>query len=121
MAPMRASASGSPGRVVVGIQVRVQGVGLEHHRHVPPGRRQIVHDPPADADAAPAQRLQAGDQPQQGALPAAAGPEHDHHLAVGDPEAQVGDRRRAVGVHPGDVVEQNLGHAGTTIAAGLPS
>ena len=41
------------GHVLVDRHVRVERVGLEHHRDLALGRRQLVDAPPADPDARP--------------------------------------------------------------------
>jgi hypothetical protein len=96
--------------VVRGRQMRVEGTGLEHHGDVALRRLDIVDHPATDADTAGAERLEAGDHMQQGALAAPARAEDHHQLAVADVQGQVRDRHCAVRVHPRNVVEQDLGH-----------
>ena len=57
--------------VVGHAQVRVEGVALEHHRHIPLGGPQPAHGPLAHVDLAGGGGLQTRQQPQQGALAAA--------------------------------------------------
>src|SRR3954463_5198895 len=77
------------GDVVVDRHVRIERVGLEHHRHTPVGRFQICHVPAADADAALGDVLQPGDGPQQRGFSAARGADKDHELAVFDVQPDV--------------------------------
>src|SRR3954452_13412556 len=88
----------------------VQGTGLEHHRHVAPGRLDVVDHPTPDAYAAAAERFEAGDQSQYGALATPARAQDHHELAVANVQGQVRDRRGAVRVYPRDVVEHDIGH-----------
>ena len=65
----------------------------------------------ADEDAAGADGLEAGDQPQEGGLAATRGADEDHELAVGDVEADV--------VHRGDVRSEHLRDAFQTDAVAV--
>ena len=106
--------------VLGGGQVRVEGGGLEHHGHVALAGGQMVDHPAADADGAAAERVEAGDQPEDGALAAAARADDDQQLGVADVQAQVRDGRGAVWEHPGDIVEQDVGHAAATTTRPVP-
>ncbi len=66
--------------VVVDGHVRVERVGLEHHRDAALGRRQVVDDLVADQQLARGDVLEPGDQAQQGGLAAARGADEDHEL-----------------------------------------
>ena len=70
--------------------VRVQGVVLEDHRHVPGARLEVVGQLAADVHLAVGQVLEAGDDLEQGALAAARWPQQDDELARFDVEV---DRR----------------------------
>ena len=105
-------AHGQPeAEVLGGGEVGVEGGGLEHHGHVALARGQVVDHPAADADGAAAEGVKAGDQSQDGALAAAAGADDHHQLGVADMQAQVRDGLGAVWEHPGDIIEQDIGHA----------
>ena len=80
--------------------MRVKGTGLEDHGNVALGRLDVVHHPATDADTAAAERFKAGDQPQDGALAAAARADDHHPFAVTNVQGQVRDRRCAVRIHP---------------------
>ena len=66
------------------------------------------------------QRVEAGDQAQDRALAAAAGADDHQQLAVADVQGQVRDGRAAVGEHPGDIIEQDVGHAAATTTRPVP-
>src|SRR5664279_6500906 len=70
------------GDVVGDRHVRIKGVVLEDHRHVPGGGRQAGHVAAADADLAGVRRLQARDRAQQGGLAAAGWTEQGEELPV---------------------------------------
>ncbi len=90
--------------------VRVERVGLEHHRDVAVLGRLLVHPLAADAQLARRDILQPGNHVQRGGLSAAGRADQDDELAVGDGERQVLHGRRAVGVTLGHLVQHNLGH-----------
>jgi hypothetical protein len=79
------------GDVVEHGQVREDRVALEHHRQVALARRQVGDVGVADAHPAAVGVLQAGQQPQQRRLAAAAGPQQHHELAVGDLQVDIVD------------------------------
>ncbi len=64
--------------------MRIERVGLEHHRKPAPCRRQLGGVPAVDDDLAIADVLQSRDQPQKRGLAAARGADEDDKLAVGD-------------------------------------
>ncbi|EAR50929.1 hypothetical protein OG2516_13691 [Oceanicola granulosus HTCC2516] len=69
--------------------VRVERVGLEHHRDVAVARGDVVHPPPADGELARTDRLEAGDHAQQGGLAAARRPDQHDELPVRHLEVDV--------------------------------
>ena len=79
-------------QVVPGLQVRVEGVELEHHGDVALGGPQVVDQRAADADVARRLPLQAGHGPQRGRLAATRGSQHHEQLAVVDGQVHVLDR-----------------------------
>ena len=85
------------GDVVVDGQVRIERVALEDHRDVAVARRDLVHDPVADADLALGDLLEAGHHPERGRLPAARRADENHELAVLCIQREVGDGPRPVG------------------------
>src|SRR5690606_34184844 len=95
--------------VVVDAHVRVEGVVLEHHGDVALGRLEPVHHPAADGDLARGDRLQAGDHPEQGGLPAARRPEDHDELAIGHVHGDPVDHLH-VAVALLDVAKAELGH-----------
>ncbi len=76
--------------------VGVEGVALEHHRHVALFRLDIVHRHATDRHGSAGGRLEAGDHAQQGALATPRGPQQHHELAVGDVEGDAVDCGDAV-------------------------
>jgi hypothetical protein len=72
--------------------VRVEGVGLEHHRHVALVRRQIGDVRPVE-QARGRRLLEPGDHPQRRRLAAAGGAEQHHELAMRDREVERIHRR----------------------------
>jgi hypothetical protein len=115
-------AKGQPETEVVrGRQMRVKGTCFKDHGHVAPGRFDVVDHPAAEADIAAAERLKAGEQPQNGALAAPARADDHHQLAVPNVQGQVRDRRRAIRVHPRDVVQQDIGHTAQPPPNAAPS
>ena len=90
------------------VEMRVEGVALEHHGDAAPGRRQVVDDLPADADVPRGLGLEPGDDPQQGGLAAAGSAEQHDEFAIGDVEV---DALQHVGLAEGlaDLVDLELG------------
>jgi len=72
--------------------VREDRVALEDHRDAALAHGQVGHVAAAEVDASPVHLLQPGDAAQQGGLAAAARPQQDDELAVGDDQAHVLDR-----------------------------
>ncbi len=70
------------GHVLAHAHVRVQGVGLKHHRQVTLGRADFGNVPAIQFDGAVTDFFQAGDQPQQRGLATARRADEDHELAV---------------------------------------
>ncbi|KAG1255290.1 hypothetical protein G6F65_016700 [Rhizopus arrhizus] len=89
--------------------VRIQRDALEHHGHVAPVGRHLVHAPVGDADLTARGRVQPGDHVQRGGLAAAGRPEQHHELAVADVQVQ-----RAHGLEVGigllDALQGYAGH-----------
>ena len=72
------------GQIVAHGQMGIEGILLEHHRHIAL-RRGVVDDRgPADADIALVGTLQPGNQAQGGGLAGPGGAEEDHEGTVGD-------------------------------------
>jgi hypothetical protein len=71
------------------VQVREQGIGLEHHRDAPPCRRQPGHIDAVDEDLAGHRNVEPGDQPQGGGLAASRRTEEDDEAARRRNEADV--------------------------------
>ena len=77
-------------------QVRIERVGLEHHRDVARVRRQALHRRAIDRDAAGALGLEPGDDAQQCGFPAARGAQDGDELARPDVEVDaIEDNRLA--------------------------
>ena len=68
------------------VTLREELVVLEHQPHPAPVRGHPRLVPPVERHPPGVQGLQSGHGPQQGGLAAAAGPEHAHHLVLGDIE-----------------------------------
>src|SRR2546430_10281837 len=79
-------------------EVRVQRVGLEHHRDVARSGVETGDVAPADQDFATAGLLEPGDATERRGLAAARRPEQHEGLAVPHVERQVLQRRPAVGM-----------------------
>ena len=79
--------------VVVHGHVRIERVGLEHHRDVPVLRCDVVDDAVADQDPPVRHSLETGEHAQCSALAAAGRTDEDHELAVTDLEHEVVDGR----------------------------
>ena len=98
--------------------VRVERVGLEHHRDVAVLGRLLVDPLAADAQLAGGDVLQPGDHVQRGGLPAAGRPDQDHELAVGDLEVDLVARPTAPsGYRLVTLVENDLGHRAQPLTA----
>jgi hypothetical protein len=98
------------GDVVQHRHVRVQGVVLEHHGHLPPARLDPGHVAPADLDGARGRGLQPGDGPQQGGLAAARRAEQGEELPVLDAQVEAVDRPHPSGELLDQRAEHDLGH-----------
>ena len=68
--------------------MRIQRVGLEHHRQPALGRRIAVASAPSISIAVPGDILQPGDQAQQRRLAATRRPDEDDELAILDLQIQ---------------------------------
>jgi hypothetical protein len=90
--------------------VRVERVGLEHHRDVAILRRALVDALATDGELTGADVLETGDHVERGRLSAARRPHQDDELAVGDGEGQILDRGRAIGIALGHVIQHDFGH-----------
>ena len=69
--------------------MRIERVALKHHRKVALLWRQIGDVLSIDQNAPRRRPIQAGNQPQDGALAAARGADQHHQLAVSDVDAQL--------------------------------
>jgi hypothetical protein len=96
--------------VVAHAEVRVKGVVLEDHRDVAVCFAAIVDHLAADAHRARRDRLQAGDHAQDCRLPAPRRPDEHEQLAVGDPQIDVTDGDRSVGIGLAHRGELDLSH-----------
>src|SRR5262249_35091200 len=72
-------------------------------------RRDAVHEPVADQDAAVGEVVEPGEHPERRRLPAARGTDEHEELAVGDVDGELVDGGR-VSEALGDVVERDRGH-----------
>ena len=98
-------------QVVLHRHVRVERIGLEHHRDVAVLGGHLVDHAPVDRERARRDRLEAGDHAQRRRLAAARGPEQHHELAVRDFERHiVGGRRMPAVVDLGELVDLDDGH-----------
>ena len=80
--------------------MREEGAVLVHEPDPAPVRRRSRQVAAAEEDAARVRPLQAGDDPQERALAAAARPQHGDPLALRHLEVDPGQRERAVERHP---------------------
>jgi hypothetical protein len=96
--------------------VRVEGVRLKHHRHVAIAGGHFIHPAPGDLQLTFVDRLQAGDQSQQGGLPTSRGAHHDQELALGDVQIHaLDDQVGAEGLL--DIGEDDFGQGGSWVWA----
>src|SRR5262249_21694337 len=79
------------GDVGADVQVGIQGIRLEHHRHVPVPRRYVVDNPVADAYNPFADPLETGDHAQDRRFAAPGGTDEDDEFAVVDVHAEIRD------------------------------
>ncbi len=75
------------GHVRADVPLREELVVLEHQADTAPVRGHARLVAAVEQHPSTGQGLQPGDRPQQGRLAAAAGPEHAHHLVLGDVES----------------------------------
>ena len=89
--------------------VRIERIGLEHHRKPPPGRRRRRHVLPVDLDPARGHILEPGDEAQERGLAAARGADEDDEFAVLDGKVE---RRDDLGLPEplGDARKGDLAH-----------
>src|SRR5580704_5855719 len=80
------------GDVLGNRHVRIKSVGLEHHRYIALGRRNVVHYTLPEADGASRRKLEAGEHAQGRRLPAAGGAEQADELARPNVEIEIVDR-----------------------------
>ena len=78
-------------QVLLDVHVRVERVGLEHHRHAARRRQQVVAALAVDVDLAGGDLLEAGDHAQQRGLAAAGRADEDGEGAVVDGEVDAVD------------------------------
>ena len=90
--------------------VRVQGVVLEHHRHVPFAWRQVVDDLVADHQRAVGDVLEPGHHAQRGGLAASRRADEHQQLAVGDVDREVLEPDVTVRVDLGEVLHLHRRH-----------
>ncbi len=95
--------------VVEDRHVRVQRVGLKHHRHAALRWRDVVDLLAADGHLAGRDVLQPGDQAQQGGFTAAGRPDEDRELAILDIEIDALDDPD-VFERLADAAHANIGH-----------
>ena len=89
--------------------MRIERIGLEHHRDAAFGGRQVHDRPVGDDDLTAAQRLQPGNQTQQGGFTAPGRPHENDELALVDFKVDVPDDLcLAKGLV--DVPQLDLGH-----------
>ena len=90
--------------------VRVERVALEDHRDVAVLGCGVVHHLAADPQLALGDVLQAGDHVESRRLTAAGRADQDDELAVGDVQADLVDRQRAIGEALGHFVQNDFSH-----------
>ena len=76
--------------------MRIQRIALEHHGTAALCGTNVIDHLTVDADVAPTGRLQTGNDPQQGGLAAARGPDKHHKLAMADRQVDTVQYRGAV-------------------------
>jgi hypothetical protein len=94
--------------------MRIEGVGLEHHREIALAGGQVVDDAPGDGDGAVGDLLEPGDHPQQRGFAATGRPDENEELAWLHLEIDAVDHRHvAVGLD--HVAEGYARHAGSLV------
>ncbi len=86
-------------------EMRVERVGLEHHRDVAVARRGIVGESAIDQQPPGGRVVESGHDPQRGRLAAARGPDQDQELPLGDVKVEVRQGGLAVVVAFRDLLE----------------
>ena len=89
--------------------VRIERVALEHHGDVAVLGRDVVHDPPVDADGAGGDLLEPGDQAEDGGLAAAGRTDQHQELVILDVQIEVVDHADRSEVL-GDALEKDVRH-----------
>jgi len=69
--------------------MRVQRIGLEHHRHIALFRAQMIHRATADLHRASVLSLQPRNHPQYGGFAATRGPHQRQKLAIPDRQGHI--------------------------------
>ena len=95
--------------VLAHVHVRIERVGLEHHRDFALGRGERVDQPTADVDVARRRRVEPGDHAQQRRFSAARRPDQHDEFTVLDPERDVAEDAR-LAVILGEIVDAQVGH-----------
>jgi hypothetical protein len=98
--------------VLVDAHVRVESVGLEHHRDVAVLRLEVVDHLVAEPDLAVGDVLEPGDHPHRRGLAAARGAEEHQEFPVGDGQVEVVDPD-VVAPALADVLQPQFGHGVT--------
>lgn len=103
--------------IVRDIHMRPKCIGLKHHRHVAPFRRQrpggVCKQPLPEMDGAIRRRFKTGDHAQHRCLAAARRPEQCQKAAMPHLQGKVGNGRTACAEILGEVIEDQFRH-GTT-------
>ena len=113
----RAQVLEAEAQVLLDAHMRVERVGLEHHRHAARRRQQVVAALAVDVDLAGADLLEAGDHPQQRGLAAAGRADEDGEGAVVDREVDAVDHFERLEALP-DVPEFDRRHHATVDCPG---
>ena len=80
------------GQILPNGHVRIEGIGLEHHRQVPLAWSLVIDRIPRDPHRAAGDFFQSGDGAQQGGLAASRRPDQSNELSLGDLQADVAER-----------------------------
>ena len=82
------------GHVLAHVHMRIERIGLEHHRDFALGGRERVDEPVADENVAGGRRVEPGDHPQKRRFAAARGADQHDELAVLDRKVDVAQHAR---------------------------
>ena len=98
------------GHVLAHVHMRVEGIGLEHHRDFPLGGRERIDEFAADENVPRGRRVEPGDHPQKRGLAATRGADQNDKFSVLDRKADLAQHvRRPIALV--EMVDAQIRHA----------